>query len=99
MARAYNSTLVKNNPIDIYGLRQETDDSDLGSAKSVFVTIMYEREYESLPLNNLHGLDNGVHWCTRADPEMQKQMIEFVNTGNFTTVCVNDHCQRDFARC
>ena len=99
MARAYDATVVKNNPVDIYGLKKESDPSDLQNAESIFVSIMYEREYQSLPLHNLHGLDNGVHWCTRLDSEMQAQMIVFINTGNFTTACEEDNCYREYARC
>jgi hypothetical protein len=99
MARAYNATVVKNNPVDIYGLKKESDDPDLRSAGSIFVSIMYEQEYKSLPVQNVHGSDNGVHWCTRADHEMQRQMIEFINSGDFTTACEEENCHREYAKC
>ena len=99
MARAYNATVVKNNPVDIYGLKKESDDLDLRHAESVFVSIMYEQEYKSLPVHNEHGSNNGVHWCTRSDPELQRQMIGFINTGDFITACEVDSCHREYAKC
>jgi hypothetical protein len=96
LARALNASVLSNNPVPVYGVPIV----EMGSNGSyaTLTELMYDKEFASLPVDNVPAENNGVHLCVRTDSSMTMQMTEFINTGHVMNPCEND-CHRNTANC
>eukprot|EP00581_Thalassiosira_minuscula_P010918 CAMPEP_0183711454 /NCGR_PEP_ID=MMETSP0737-20130205/6956_1 /TAXON_ID=385413 /ORGANISM="Thalassiosira miniscula, Strain CCMP1093" /LENGTH=892 /DNA_ID=CAMNT_0025939965 /DNA_START=139 /DNA_END=2817 /DNA_ORIENTATION=+ len=92
MTRAMHGSTLPNNPrANIYGIPTE----EAASQSNVVLTeLLYEKEYDSLPIDNTNPEPNSVHNCVRWDSSMINQIEEFANTGNIIDPCEKDQCRR-----
>lgn len=100
LARAMGASTLPGNPRTIFGVPVDSEATNEELGPDVTLSeIMYEREYDSLPIENRYAEPNDVHWCVRVDSAMVKQVEEFINTGRVIDPCKNDQCQRQAATC
>lgn len=103
MARAMHGERLPNDLRSIYGVpvfEACSEDEDKCLGPNVTLTeILYEKEYSSLPVNDIQGPQNRVHLCVRLDPAMINQIEEFANTGKVVNPCEEDGCRRIRADC
>ena len=107
LARAYGAVTLSTNPRLPYGIQAKevdsfgpVDDSEDEEHVAIFTEVLYQRDYESLPLDNLQSVpDNSVHWCVRQDPAMMKQVSNFISTGTIIDPCADDGCERTSSAC
>jgi hypothetical protein len=100
LARAFSASVLPNNPIAVYGVPVGDEAGNATDGPYVTLTeLLYEKEYTSLPIDNLALEMNGVHFCVREDPAILLQTIEFINTGRVLNPCAVDSCHRTNVRC
>lgn len=96
MIRAYDASTFSSNPIHTFGV-------DIGKNESVaYATdLLYQEEYQKLPVKNSGTTKNKVHICARRDATLINQMVEFCNTGSFLNICEQEpsKCFREVASC
>lgn len=96
MARAMNASTLLNNPRIVFDLPTTSPGNETSMGPKVTLSeLFYEKEYESLPLDNTRPPGNSVHWCVRWDDKMIHQIEMFVNTGMIIDPCESDGCYRD----
>jgi acetyl esterase/lipase len=101
LARAMRASTLPNNPRDIYGVPvadAASNEAYLGPDITL-VELLYEKEYNSLPLDDTFAKKNAVHYCVRMDKLAIRQIEEFVNTGRVIDICAEDQCRRASAVC
>eukprot|EP00578_Thalassiosira_sp_NH16_P018857 CAMPEP_0181089100 /NCGR_PEP_ID=MMETSP1071-20121207/7127_1 /TAXON_ID=35127 /ORGANISM="Thalassiosira sp., Strain NH16" /LENGTH=796 /DNA_ID=CAMNT_0023171035 /DNA_START=286 /DNA_END=2676 /DNA_ORIENTATION=- len=96
MARAMNASTLPNNPRSVFRVPVA---QAANQPNAILTELMYEKEYNSLPLDNTLPEKNSVHFCVRWDHAMIDQIVEFANTGKIIDPCVDDQCRRQFAHC
>jgi hypothetical protein len=101
LTRAMHGMTLPTNPRDIYGVETSPAATDVAwKGPNVTLTeLLYEKEYNSLPINDIPAPNNWVHLCVRLDPALIDQIEEFVNTGNVIDPCEADECRRTSADC
>ncbi len=100
LARAMRASTLPGNPRTIFGVPVESEATDEGLGPDVTLSeLMYELEYDSLPIENKYAEPNSVHWCVRVDSAMVEQVEEFINSGRVIDPCKDDQCQRQAATC
>ncbi|KAG7344243.1 hypothetical protein IV203_022251 [Nitzschia inconspicua] len=102
LARSLGASTLPNTPRAIFGISQAPAASSDGSTLGPDVTLselLYEREFNSLPLDDRFASENSVHWCVRVDKAFVQQMEEFINTGRVLDPCIEDECRRESAVC
>lgn len=101
MARAFNASILPNNPKDIYGVNTlPYNNVSIDDVNVLFTQVEYTDEYNSYPTRNVPSkTDTYVHWCVRSDPAILRQHVAFINNGTFIDPCVEDHCIREKAEC
>lgn len=86
----------------------ESPPSLLNESTVLFTEILYEKEWESIRFSSMTSskakeengiLPNDVHWCTRLDPTLQRQLNMFIREGLFVNTCQVDGCIRPNATC
>jgi hypothetical protein len=96
LARALGASTLPNNPRRIFGIPTEAAANITWNGPDVTLTeLLYEKEYNMLPKDDIHAPFNSVHYCVRQDRQLQGQIAEFVNTGRITNPCAEDQCRRD----
>jgi hypothetical protein len=87
-------------PREVFGVPAEAAGNLRSNGPHVTLTeLLYEYEYNSLPLDDVPPTKNAVHYCVRSDEELIKQVVEFTNTGLVIDPCEKDGCRRKFAAC
>jgi hypothetical protein len=106
LARAYHASILPNNHRHrIFGIPTEASSSAAASNSTwigPYVTlteVLYEKEYQELPIDNEFPKRNTVHMCLRQDCALIAQMAEFINTGRVIDPCIKDHCLRTTIPC
>lgn len=101
MARAMHGATLPNNPREVYGVPtlQAASDSEWQGPNVTLTELLYEKEYNSLPIDDVQAPGNWVHLCVRMDPALIFQIEEFVNKGIIVDPCENDKCRRIRADC
>jgi hypothetical protein len=101
LARAMHGATLPNNPRDVYGVPTLGAASGAqGLGPNVTLTeVLYEKEYNSLPINDIKAPENWVHFCVRWDAALIHQIEEFANTGRVVDPCEEDGCKRISAGC
>lgn len=100
LARAMGASTLPGNPRNIFGVPVEDGAKNEGPGPAVILSeLMYEQEYNSLPIENKDAEPNDVHWCLRLDSAIIEQVEEFINTGHVIDLCRNDQCERTSATC
>jgi len=101
LARAMHGATLPSNPRAIYGVgTQPAASNATWNGPNVTLTeLLYEKEYSSLPLNDVRAPDNLVHLCVRLDSAFIYQIEEFTNSGKVVDPCVEDECRRISADC
>jgi hypothetical protein len=61
--------------------------------------LLYENEYNSLPLDDIFPPGNSVHFCVRLDAMLQKQVAVFASTGIVIDPYEKDGCLREKSSC
>ena len=93
LARAMGASVLPGNPRQIFGIPVEpaaTNETWLGPQVTLS-ELLYEQEYNNLPIENKYAESNGVHWCLRLDSAMIKQIEEFLNTGHIYILEKTEH--------
>ena len=109
LARSMNASVLPNNPRPVYGVPPSDPALD-GNSDSpgdpnylgphvTLSELLYEKEYNSLPLDDRFAEDNRVHICVRLDTSFIAQIVEFINTGHIIDPCEVDQCRRISAWC
>jgi hypothetical protein len=101
LARGYGAHILPNNPRqDIFGIPigKAAYGHDLGPDVTL-TELLYQREYKSLPTEDVLPEHSWVHFCTRLDEVLMSQLTEFVNTGRVLDVCFDSACVRSSADC
>lgn len=101
LARAMGASILPNNPRDIFGVSVAdgaTNETYFGPEVTL-IELLYENEYNSLPLGDTFAKKNAVHVCVRRDKQVIRQIEEFVNTGRIIDICAEDECRRASAVC
>lgn len=110
LARSLNASTLPNSPRLIYGVTAgdaasaessgvDVDNSTYLGPHVTLSELLYEKEYNSLPLDDHFAESNKVHICVRLDPSFIAQIVEFVNTGRVINPCEADQCRRISAQC
>jgi hypothetical protein len=100
LARAYGASTLPNNPRHIFGIPEAEPANGTWEGPYVTLTeLLYEKEYASLPVDDVYAKPNNVHFCVRQDCALLGQMAEFINTGRVIDPCVNDRCLRTHIAC
>jgi len=99
LARNYNASVFPNNPHTIYDLPTISDDANASIVHSLYTEMLYEREVQMLLLEDMSSVNNPVHFCFRQDPDVLRQLAEFINTGKFINVCPPEGCVRPNSEC
>jgi hypothetical protein len=102
LTRAMGGSTLKDNPREIYGVPTEAAADESSSWHGPHVTLtelLYEKEYNSLPMDDKLPPWNIVHICVRRDEAMIRQIEEFANTGRVIDPCAVDQCRRLSADC
>lgn len=101
LTRAMHGMTLPTNPRDVYGVNTSlaaTGDEWMGPNVTL-TELLYEKEYNSLPMNDIPAPNNWVHFCVRLDPALIDQIKEFTNSGEVVDPCVADECRRISADC
>jgi hypothetical protein len=101
LARALGAYTLPKNPREIFGVTPAlaaTNETYLGPQVTL-TELLYEQEYNSLPMDDKFGRKNSVHICVRRDNQAIRQIEEFINTGRVIDICVDDECRRTSAVC
>jgi hypothetical protein len=100
LTRAMHGATLPSNPRAVFGVPTQRAASGRWFGPNVTLTeILYEKEYSSLPINDVQAPNNNVHLCVRLDSALIHQIEEFANTGNIEDVCGEDRCRRISADC
>lgn len=106
LARAFAASTLPNSPrTDIFGIPASTSSTStlandtLDGPWAVLTELLYEKEYESLPLDDEFAQPNSVHFCVRWDPHLISQVAEFISTGRIVDPCEVDGCRRKSVTC
>lgn len=103
LARALNASTLPNNPRSIYGIAASEPASPTNTTwlgpQVTLNELLYEKEYNSLPLDDTFAQMNPVHICVRLDDAFIAQIVEFINTGRVIDPCEVDQCRRMAASC
>ena len=101
LARAYNASILPNNPRKkIFGISMAN-----GSMPHVAWTeLLYEDQYELLQVNDVgqqkaNRTVNMIHECLRQDCALIDQMSQFINDGLVIDPCRRDQCLRKSIAC
>jgi hypothetical protein len=97
LARAFHAAILPKNPIQPYGVPIAS--SSLNGTNAILTELLYERENQSLPANNVFAKSNDVHDCLPQDVKMIDQIAEFINSGRIVDPCISDGCRRTSAHC
>lgn len=97
LTRAMGGSTLPSSPREIYGVPSEA--ADVIKSGAVLTELLYEYEYNGLPLDDVPPEENAVHYCVRLDEELIKQVEEFTNTGVVIDPCEKDGCRRQSAVC
>ena len=95
LARAFHAAILSKNPIQPYGISISVN----GTSTVVIAELLYEKEYQSFPTNNVYAKRNDVHDCLPQDEQMIAQIAEYINTGRLVDPCIADGCRRASAHC
>lgn len=101
LARAYGASILPNNPrTNVYGIPMSlAANVTFDGPRATLTEIMYEKEYQSLPVDDELSRPNAVHVCVRKDPHLMEQVAEFISTGRVIDPCITDGCRRKRVRC
>jgi hypothetical protein len=100
LARAMGASTLPGNHRSIFGVPVESAATNGSLGPDVTLSeLMYEEEYNTLPIENTFAESNDVHWCVRLDKAMVEQVEEFINTGRVIDPCRKDQCKRESADC
>jgi hypothetical protein len=102
LARAMGASTLPNSPRRIFGIPEAPDAGSNGGGNGPDVTLselLYESEFNSLPLEDTFAKENAVHWCVRVDEAFIQQIEEFINTDRIFDPCIDDECRRECANC
>jgi hypothetical protein len=100
LARALGAKTLPNNPRRIFGIEESQAADETQDGPDVTLTeLLYEKEFESLPVDDVLAKDNSVHYCVRKDYALIMQITEFASTGRVIDPCEEDQCRRISASC
>jgi len=100
LARAFDASILPGNPRTIFGVPTLQAANETWDGPHVTLTeLLYEKEFNSLPLDDVVAAPNSVHYCVRLDNKLIKQIAEFVNSGRVIDPCVEGQCRRSSAIC
>ena len=101
LARGMQAITLSSNPRqDIFGIPSSTLDAESDHLpQAVLTEILYEQEYLSLPVADVLGTANSVHYCVRQDRAMITQVAAFISEGIIIDPCVLDGCIRSSSHC
>lgn len=100
LARAMGASTLTHNPRTVFGVPTASAANKTWIGPDVTLTeLLYEKEYNSLPLDDTRAAPNGVHYCVRKDVALVRQIEEFANTGRVIDPCTEDECRRLSADC
>jgi hypothetical protein len=95
LGRAFNASSLPNSPRTVFGI--STGSAADGSSKGPYATLtelMFDKEFLSMPQDNVIEHNNLIHYCLRYDTAMISQLTEFLNTGKVVDPCTSDGCHR-----
>jgi hypothetical protein len=102
LARALGASILPNSPRQIFGVSvgqaANSENEELGPDVTLS-ELLYEQEFNSLPMDNTFAKENKVHECVRLDKAFVYQVEEFINTGRVIDPCAEDECRRESATC
>jgi hypothetical protein len=102
LARAVGASTLPKSPRQVFGVPVSTaanaDKNELGPDVTLS-ELLYEREFNGLPMDNTFAKENAVHECVRLDEAFVYQIEEFINTGRVIDPCAEDECRRESATC
>ena len=96
MARAMHASTLPNNARSIYGV-PVTDGKENDHSNVILTEIMYEEEYQGLPLDDIRPERNHVHTCVRNDATMIDQIVHFI-ASEVINPCEEDQCRRQSSK-
>jgi hypothetical protein len=100
LARALGAKTLPNNPRHIFGIDVSQAADETQDGPDVTLTeLLYEKEFNSLPLDDVPAKHNSVHFCVRTDEALIIQIAEFVNAGRVIDPCEHDQCRRISSSC
>jgi hypothetical protein len=97
LARAFGAVIVLHNPRSVFGV-PAVDSGDI-LVNASFIELEYDLEYLGLPADNVFAQPNNVHYCTRMDDALIRQLSNFLNTGVVIDPCIKDGCHRGSPKC
>ena len=96
LGRALGASILPKNPRQIFGIPVSHPSNQTWMGPDVTLTeVLYEKEYNMLPLDDVFGPNNNVHICVRLDQNLQQQLTAFVNSDRVIDPCEDDECRRD----
>mmetsp|Transcript_1339 Transcript_1339/g.3784 ORF Transcript_1339/g.3784 Transcript_1339/m.3784 type:complete len:242 (-) Transcript_1339:388-1113(-) len=100
LARGFDARTLPNNPRKLFGIPEGKPANKTYDGPHVTLTeMLYETQYDSLPIDDEARTSNYVHLCLKMDSRMQRQVAQFISTGQIVNPCEQDQCRRDTVRC
>ena len=100
LARGFRANLLPHHPRDIFGLSvaQEQTNGTL-SSDAIFTELLFQKEYQQLPKDDIFGAETSVHNCLRQDEAVNRQIAHFVTNQEILDICRDDNCVRPSVQC
>ena len=100
LSRAYNASMLVNNPSHVFGLPIT---KNIQFLNATLTEIMYSNEFNLISADNdiKKSMKNSIHLCLRRDVALNQQIVKFINDGIVTNPCHRSmaDCQRSSIVC
>lgn len=75
------------------------DTMDVLGSTVTWSEILFEKEYQCMPIDNIFWKGTKVHNCVSQDCAFIAQIAAFINTGEVIDPCIKDRCHRTNMSC